>query len=294
MSTQVVVLDDLTLVAPFGLRFWDVAALAPAGNDLIVVAYPQAFPELLSTANVGPSGVYSFSGVPGLRHFENGTGDDSFWKSNPPRIPYTIEVSDPSAQYLPFQLSVLLPVRGLYGFASSPLSLSLTPDTTWVPIFSSPSRELSGPNAIIRVNLQDDRTGGPAAWAIVTAQFSGLAPYAGIADDRGVVTLTLPYPEPQNSPFGSPMGSGSLKLSDQSWPVAIDVFYAGAVTSSGPVDLQQALQQGQAIAWIDTAHTAEATSFNLTFGQDLVLRSLDSVTGHELSVLLVTSATSPL
>jgi hypothetical protein len=296
MSTQVVVMDDITLVAPFGVRFWDVAGLSPAGNALTVVAYPVAFPELLSTANVGPSGVYSFSGLPGLRQFENGTGDDSFWAANPAGFPYVIEVSDPLERYLPFQFSVLLPVRGLYGLLSSPVFPWLTPDPSWLPIFSAPSRDLPQPSATIRAQLQDDNTGGPAAWAMVTAQFSGLSAVSGIADERGIVTLSLSYPEPQNSPFGSPMGSGSLNLSEQSWPVTVAVFYSGSVTVTAPasVDLQAVLQQGPAIAWTDTVHTGEADLFNVTFGNDLVLRSLDSATGRGLSVFLVTSATSPL
>jgi hypothetical protein len=294
MSTQVLVLDDLTLVAPFGVRFWDVAGLAPAGNGLTVTTYPQALAELVSTANIGPSGVYSFRGLPGLGRFENGAGDNSFWTSNPPSLPYVVEVSDPAGQYLPFEFSLLLPVRGLYGFASSPPSLSLTPDGSWLPIFSAPSRELPGPSATIRALLQDTATGGPAAWAMVTAQFQGAPAVTGVANERGIVTLNLSYPEPQNSPFGSPMGLGSVKLSDQNWPVTITVFYSGLPPAPGPFDLQEVLQQGQAMVWADTAHTGEAGPFNLTFGKDLVLRSLDSVTGHELSVLLVTSATSPL
>jgi hypothetical protein len=303
MSTQVVVLDDLTLVAPFGVRFWDVAAFAPAVPGLTMVAYPTAQPNLRFPAINGPSGAYSFADLPGLRRFENGTGDDAFWAANPPSIPYTMEVSDPQGRYLPFQFSVLLPVRGFYGLLASPVYPPLTPDATWLPVFSTPSRVMPGPGAIIRAQLQDDRPLGsplqenqtppPAAWAMVTAQFSGSPAMSGIADQRGTVTLAIPYPEPLNSPFGSPMGSGSVKLLDQSWPVTITVFYSALLNPPAIPDLQQLLQQGAAIAWADTAHSAPADSFTVKFGTDLILRSLHSGTGRELSVLLVTSATSP-
>ena len=45
MSTEVVVLEQLTLTAPLGVRFWDVATVSPAGSGLLVLAYPDAFPE---------------------------------------------------------------------------------------------------------------------------------------------------------------------------------------------------------------------------------------------------------
>ena len=50
MSTQVLVLDQVTLTAPFGVRFWDVAANAQAEPGISVIAFPKAFPELRTTA----------------------------------------------------------------------------------------------------------------------------------------------------------------------------------------------------------------------------------------------------
>ena len=79
MNPEVQVLEELTWVAPFGVRFWDVTAMAPAGAGLTVVAYPNAFPALRSTADVNRTGVYFFHGLPGMRRFENGDGDEDFW-----------------------------------------------------------------------------------------------------------------------------------------------------------------------------------------------------------------------
>jgi hypothetical protein len=239
--------------------------------------------------------VYFFHGLPGMRRFENGIGDEDFWAANPPIIPFTVEVSDPQDRYLPYQFSVLLPVQGLYGVAESPLSLSLTPDATWLPVFSTPSRALPGPSAVVRAQLVDDSAKAPAAWALMTAQVPGSLLMTALADDRGVVSLTLPYPEPRNSPFASPLGAGSLKLSDQTWPLTVSIFYRPPLSS--PVagdtvltDLKTILGQSAATAWRDTAHSGPASSFTLQFGKDLVLRSLDSGTGRELPVLLITPA----
>jgi hypothetical protein len=295
MNPQVQVLEELTWVAPFGVRFWDVTAMAPAGAGLTVVAYPDAFPGLRSTADVNRTGVYFFHGLPGMRRFENGDGTPDFWTGHPPSIPFTVEVSDAQDRYLPYQFSVLLPAHGLYGLVGSPLSLSFTPDATWLPVFSSSSRALPGPSAVVRAQLKDDSAKLPAAWALMTAQVAGSLVMPALADDRGVVTLTLPYPEPTNSPFASPLGPGSLKLSDQTWPLTISIFYTPQITS--PLssdfvlpDLQTILGQRTATPWRDTAHSAPANSFTLQFGKDLVLRSLDSGTGRDLPVLLITPA----
>lgn len=301
MNPEVQVLEELTWVAPFGVRFWDVAAMTPAEIGLTVVAYPNAIPELRSTAGINHSGVYFFHGLPGMRRFENGDGgDEAFWAANPPKTPFTVEVSDPEDRYLPYQFSVLLPVRGLYGLGGSPLLSSFTPDSTWLPLFSSPSRILPGPSGVVRAQLQDDAAKAPASWALMTGQIAGSLTVPALADDRGVVTLTIPYPEPTTSPFASPLGPGSLKLSDQTWPLEVSIFYTPQITSPGFIspesadfvlpDLETILQQRQATAWQDTAHSAPVANFTLQFGKDLVLRSLDSVSGRDLPVLLITPA----
>lgn len=295
MNPEVKVLEELTWVAPFGVRFWDVAAMAPAGSGLTVIAYPNAIPELRSVSEVNHTGVYFFHGLPGMRRFENGNGEEDFWTANPPSIPFTVAVSDPQQRYLPYQFSVLLPFHGLYGLTGSPLLSSFTPDATWLPLFSSPSRALPGPTGVIHAQLRDDAAKLPAAWALVTAQIAGSLTAPALADDQGLVTVTLPYPEPRTSPFASPLGPGSLKLSDQTWPLTVSIFYTPPITSPGTSDavlpdLETVLSQRPATAWQDTAHTAPAAGFTLQFGKELVLRSRDSATGRDLPVLLITPA----
>jgi hypothetical protein len=292
MSTEVVVLEQVTLTSPFGVRFWDVAAVTPAGAGLLVVAYPDALPGLRRTATEGPGGVHSFSGLPGLREVENGAGDDAFWSTNPPTVSYTVEVRDPEERYLPFRLSARLPVRGLFGWWASPLLTALTPDPTWVPVFSTPSRSMSGPGALVRAQLQDDLAGRPASGAVLTVRAPRLPPVTGLADDRGMLSLLQPYPEPVDNRSASPVSSH--RLTDQSWPVEIGVFYTRRESGQRLPDLHHIVQQGAAFVWRDTAHTTPANHFHLEFGRDLILRSIDSASGRELSVLLVTPAGSPL
>lgn len=292
MSTQVLVLEEIFLTSPFGLRLWDVARVAPAEGGLAIVAYPDLYPELRTAAVENHVGVYSFSGLPGLRRIENGTGDDAFWSSNTTNIPYTVEVYDPEQRYLPYRFSARLPVRGLFGLWESPLLSGLTPDPSWLPVFSDPARVIAGPAATICAQLQDDALAKPAAWALLTIQAPGLPPVTGLADERGVISLSQPYPEPADAGSGSPLNAP--KLTDQNWPIEVSVFYTAHQMSQPVPDLQQILHQSAAVAWRDTTHTAPANQFNLQFGQDLVLRSIDSGTGRELPVLLVTSTASPL
>jgi hypothetical protein len=294
MSPQFVELNEqVSRVTPLGVRFWDVATNAPAEPGLSLTAYPPAFTDLRSTADVTRAGVYFFHDLPGLRLIENGEGDQAFWDANPPRFPFTVEVSDPLGRYLPFSFDVLLPVHGKYGLLDSPLSPALTPDATWMPLFSAPARDLAGPSGTVRAVLQDAFLGAPAAWALVTLTLPGAPMAIGLADDRGALLVSVPYPEPRNSRFASPLGSASPKLSDQTWPLTLTVFYRPGITQPFP-DLGEILQQGAAAVWRDSARSSPGGSYTLQFGQELVLRSRDSITGRELPVLLVTPAQSPL
>jgi hypothetical protein len=297
MSTPVIVIEQTKIVTPLGVRFWDVAMSAPAGGGLSVVAYRDDWPELTWNAVEGRNGVYSFRALPGLQYASSGMGDDAYWSTHPPNVPYLLSVTDPEDRYLPFQLSALLPCRGPIGIFASPLFTGLTPDPTWIPVFSLSSRPISGPVGAIRAQLQDDTTGLPASWATMTAQSTPGVAATGIADARGVISLALPYPEPRNFAFASPLGS-SVKLTDQTWPVDISVFYTPSA-SKGPAStslpfLEDLLQQGPAFAWANTAHSALGENFQLQFGNDLILRSLNSANGVQLPVLLVTPAGSPL
>lgn len=291
MSTQIVVLEEVSLTAPFGVRFWDVSTSTPAGGGLRVSAYPPPYRELSIAATESPSGAYSFSGLPGLRAAENGAGDDAYWSANPPAFPFIIEVRDPQQRYLAYSFTTLLPVRGLFALWSSPLFTALTPDPSWLPLFSTPARSLPGPSGLVRTQLKA-RSGEFAAWAIVQLQASGLPARTGVADENGIVVIYQPYPEPTGISLSSPFTSA--KLTNQNWAIDVAVLYTPSKPSQPLPDLDQILQQSQAVAWKDNAFTQPVDQFNLQFEQELVLQSLDSSSGRKLPVLLITAAGSPL
>jgi hypothetical protein len=83
-------------------------------------------------------------------------------------------------------------------------------------------------------------------------------------------------------------------LGDQSWPVEIRIFWTPEASVPETPELEALLHQGEAFGWRDTARTAPATTFTLQFGNDLILRSLDSASGRELPYLIVTAAGSPI
>ncbi|MDP9170937.1 MAG: hypothetical protein M3N54_10000 [Acidobacteriota bacterium] len=284
-SPSVAVLEQVTCVAVLGIRFWDVAAFRAVGAGLTVEAYPVGVPELRTTAVVGRGGIYSFHGLPGMRRDEIGLGDDAFWQSNPPQAPFTVEVADAGGQYLPFRLSVLLPVRGVFGLFESPFSTGLTPDATWIPVFSTPARPVPGAMAVARAQLLDTLAGTPAAWAFVTVRTAGQPPAVGVADQRGIVAVQFAYPEPRNFALGSPLRTGGVKWVDQSWPVAVNVLYAPGRINDARPELSQTL--GQPAAAVNPA------AFTLLAGQELSMKSVGP-DGREISDLLLTPAGSPL
>jgi hypothetical protein len=268
------------------VRFWDPATQSAAAVPLDVQAYPDAAPERLTKAVQGRSGAYSFRGLPGLRNVETSAGDDDFWASNAIHIPYTVVVNDPTNTYLPFQFSLRLPNRGFYGLAGSPLDTTLVPDATWLPIFSSPARTTPDGMGVVRGLLMDSVSGGPAAWALVRLDGPNMTPAVGLTDARGVISLLFLYPEPRNFALGSPLRSGGLRLTDQTWVLNLSVQYKPGRASEITPDLDGTLQQVPAIC--------DVPAITVQFGKEFILRSLDSVSGRELSALLITAAGSPL
>src|SRR5262249_12501557 len=102
------VFERLTRVSPLGLRFWDVAAAAPAGDGLVVTAVPAAAPELPPPRAVPAfrtaSGAFAFHGLPGLRGQENGAGDADYWAAVA-RQSFRVTVRDPRGWFVAFRFA---------------------------------------------------------------------------------------------------------------------------------------------------------------------------------------------
>jgi hypothetical protein len=220
-----------------------------------------------------------------MRQVEIGAGDDAFWQAHPPQTAFTVEVADLSGQDLPFSLTAVLPVRGLFGLFQSPISVALTPDPTWIPVFSAPARPVPAATAVVRAQLKDTVNGIPAAWAFLTIQSPGQPDAAGMTDERGIAAIQFAYPEPRNFAIGSPLKTGGIKWTDQSWPITVRVQYSPGRGDETRPDLHQTLGQPPAVV--------NPGSFTLQAGQELLLRSTGSG-GRELSDLFVTPAGSPL
>ena len=299
-STQVHVIERVTRVAPFGVRFWDTVSGSVIGDGLSITAYPPANPALSVQAFVNRSGVYALQNVPGLRAIENGAGDANFWATLPPGQPFVIEVIDSYRRFQPFLFTADLPVQGLFtltcGPDSPPLS-PLAPVMAMVPLFSTPTRPVTGGMAVLRADLWDLAANVPASWALLTISIAGLPLVSGFADFYGRIALIFPYPPPvdfidADSP-DSPIGMEGPPLTQQQWAVQLQAAY----TPLNPVplipDLCTTLTQLSATLWVDAKRTQPLTQATLVFGQELIVRSQDTGGLTPPSVLLITPAGSP-
>jgi len=278
--TSIQVLETLTLVAPLGLRFWDPVDQAAVSEGLSVVIWPKACPEMRIPAVLNRTDVFTFPDLPGMREIENGAGDDAYWAANPPRVDFVVRVSDSANRFLPLQISVRLPIRGVYDR---------------IPLFSSAARILAGPVGVIRAQLFDAIANAPAAWALVEAR-AGAVVARGMADRQGRLVLPLPYPEAQNSGgFGSPLGAGGVSLRSQTWQTGLAFFYTPQRPAPDAPDLDFVQRQIPAFAWDDQTLSTPLTGAKLRFGQDLILRSRAPLASPPalLSTLLITAAVSP-
>ncbi len=292
---DVQVLEQVTRVQPLGLRFWDRVTASVIDDGLLVTAYPIAYPSLRTESYTNRNGVYTFRNLPGLRETESGAGDAAFWAAHPQRFDFVVEVLDSQGRFLPFSLAVKLPLRGIYTFQNfelaSPLDLQ-----AFVPLYSTPSRPIATPMAMLRAELYDPLRRTPAAWAIVEAETGGSSPMRGIADDQGRVLLPFPFPEPQSLGLGSPLRPGGIKLADQMWQVDLKFAYTPQRQPTAIPDLTEVLKQLPATAWEDSLLSTPLTGITLRFGQDVVLRSLSAASppgSTQMSVLLITPAGSP-
>jgi hypothetical protein len=282
--TGVQVLETVTRTCPLGLRFWDAVDRASVSEGLALTIWPAPFPDLRIPAVPNRTDVFTFHDLPGMRAVENGAGDDAFWAANPPSLDFVVQVQDTLHRFLPFQLGVRLPVRGLSDFH---------------PLFSSPGRVLVSPMGVIRAQLVDAIHRTPAAWAVAEVSVDGAVVGRGFADDQGNLLLPMPYPEAKNPApaFGSPLGSSGVKLTDQTWQMKLTFSYWPQYPVPAIPDLNQVLDQPPATAWVDDMLSAPLTAATLRFGQELVLRSRAVLASPPaspwLSTLLITPAGSP-
>jgi hypothetical protein len=293
--TNVVVLEHVTRVTPLGVRFRDLATNAFVSWGIAAEVYPEGQAEIRRSGLVNRADVFVFNNLPSLREIEFGAGDDAYWAAQTPRYPFVLDVRDNESRYLPFTLSVQLPVRRLLGFLvnsplSSPLTLQTSSSTQSLPLFSAPSRPAPDGMGVLRAEVVDVTTGERAAWAVLEARGPGQPLATGMADEMGRVMLPIPYPKPIVT-LASP-GSPAMPLTEQSWPIDFTVRYRRRTPVPRVPDLADVLTQPAATAWRDTGATVPLTQIALRFGRDAVIAS-ETAPGVPSPRLLITPAVSP-
>lgn len=263
MSAQPRLLETLTRVAPFGVRFWDAALGRPVDDALQVTLVPagQGFRRIPAFRNT--SGVYVAQNLPGLRASEFG---DTAMPPSPADVQsFRVEVVDLAGRFHSVSFDADLPFAGLFEtVCSSPPS---PPEglNEVVPLFSVPSRAVPPGFAAVRAHLSlQDGTGAHLASLDVLGR-------SGYADVRGEVVTFVPYPEPSGS-TGSPPFEPGGKLTDQTWQVEI----AATLPASTPDPLlpDVCAFAVRHTATLEAGGTAFAAAQTLVYGRDLVLPEL--------------------
>lgn len=287
-------LEKISHTMPLGIRFWDLARDVAITEGLQVSIRPPDRPDLQRPAFQTTSGVYAFRNLPGLRGLEASDpnlppGDHPLEASPPQPQRFVVEVADLMGRFLPAAFRVDLPYRGIY-----PTQLVGSPPGAVLPgfyLFSAPSRSVLADLAVLRAQLVERLPGGqtrPAGYAVLELVAVepdgtlGSTPAVGIADERGSVLVTFPYPGFSASVgfISPPPGPPETRL--QAWDAIVSVRYAPASqrrpdSSTRVPDLGAILTQPSA-RFLPAATGPGEPQLNarLVFGQPLTLQTAGS------------------
>lgn len=279
--TLIPIIERFSIIAPLGVCFHDTATGARIFDGLTIFAYPANDGMRKNKTELRPNrqGVYVLQKIKGLEEFSRGGGDDEFWKNNPPEKSYIVEVSDIEKRFQPFQLTVKLPVRGLYKWENIP-ALSPNKNQESIPLYSAATRKISGGMSVIRTKLQE-KNGVSAANAVLEARFEGKLIARGIADRDGQIVLVFPALAPQSKPLASPPSSSNrISLAEQEWKIDFAVNYQPSIFPPAPPnaeeilpDLKLVLAQKKGKLWVNDEQSEQFTTAVLQTGKELILRS---------------------
>ncbi len=223
-------MERLRLRPGVGLRFEDPFG-GPLGEGLqasIVLADSGLPPvSLLPT----PSGHWTAQGLPGLRAWEAGEGDDPALLA---RL-FEVTVNDPRARVLPTRFRVRLPQNRLAHLECPGAAPGDPPiDHFPIPLFAAPARSVPAGWACIRASVRelpvgDPDSAEPAAWALVDVFRGATLLATGMADARGEVLLAFAYPEPPDA------GATARSAFDVSWPLTLSLRYRRQPGASIPL-----------------------------------------------------------
>jgi hypothetical protein len=290
LSASPSILETLGRVTHLGMRFWDSLSDAAITDGLVVTAYSAARPTQRVNGRTNTSGAWFFPHLPGLSALEWGSGDAEYWTSiAAERQAYVVEVGDSLGRFQAFSFVVQAPVQGLATLDCDSTSVGSSNQSGSIPLYSAPTRLVPAAMAVVRAELRDPVANAPAAWAGLEAFVGGVSVARTFADERGRAALIFAFPEPAGVPLGSPGGAGELQ--QLSWMVTLSATY-GPIANVGesPPVLCAVLAQPRATLWAATDRVQALGPVQLSFGQDLVVRSIDSASGAPASVLFITAS----
>ena len=300
MSVALRPLEVLQRNAAIGLCFWDVAALTPLIDGLLVEVVSRANPQVRTSALPNRSGVYVAHSVSGLHDFEFDTRPAEQLWANATLRGYRVEVQDPHGRFLPLAFDADLPVRGLYTWVApwwSPPQPIALPGTAGsppqllierVPLFSAPSRPVPEPLAVVYAQLRELNSQRVPAWALLGVSIDGGQRGLGLADQQGRVAVMFPYPEPPRRPLASPPEAHS----DFSWTVELDAFWSFASPpppAPAIPDLATVLSQLAAPCIVIDSTASPAALRRLEYRVPMTARTA-GLTGADASFLMVSTA----
>lgn len=286
MTPTAIVIETQRLVAPFGLGLFDAALGRCVSQGLVVRLLRRVGSGLAPpiSAHATRRDLFTAQDLPGLRGFEAGS------LLSPP-LPWLVEVRDAWGRYTPFVIEALLPHAGLLLQPSCAAALWPQPVTSpapllplGVPLLGTPTRPVPASQAVVRATLVDADNGAPAAWAVLEVALDGRLLGRGVADARGEVAASFPWPEPADplpvfSP-GSPPGppAPAHPLDQAAWPLQIAVRWQRGLPLHHTDPAQPDLPELCALLTQPLAALSAATSppeplheALLRYGQTLVL-----------------------
>lgn len=281
MMPRVQIWERVTRRVPFGLRLWDIATDSYLTDGLEIDVVMQKRPQSRIRAFANRSGIYCAFNLPGLHEFESDDTDNAdTWKA---LHRYRVEVRDPAERFLPFSFDTDLPALGLINWPTPwasllqsflPLANNGSPPAQaveYIPLFSTPSRQVMGPLAVVRAQLRENDTNRPAAWCLLMASIDATVHGIGLADEEGRVVILFPYPKrPRPVLTSPPSATNSIR-----WNLVLAAYYVPRPVDT-PVpdipDLSAVLEQLNAPRTL----FPEASLLQLEYGKPLTVRSPDS------------------
>ncbi|MCZ6680950.1 MAG: hypothetical protein O7E52_27300 [Candidatus Poribacteria bacterium] len=318
-------LEQTTVFTLLGIRFWDAVRDAQVRDSLLVTARPVIVASPPGIAASRPairafptgSGVYAFQGLPGLHDIERPAENGVSTTSPPIQRRFFVEVRDEQNRFIPMVFGVELPLdyRGVFlngsSFPTGSPPISRPPGFY---LFSAPTRRATPGLTAVRACLIEAGTQRPAAHAVLEVEVNGRRWY-GISDERGCIAVLFPYPTFINIPGASPPETLQiLPFNQQRWTLSVRVrfspdtleFPLGEENQFGernPPDLRSIFNQSPGVIWPTYSQSppngtpVEALSFELVYGQELVLRTADLPTtepwGLPAAELWIDRNTSP-